>query len=120
MSATQRALRIPELLHQILLNFSPEDNRAFMRGDRNPFVSLLQYDEFFLNRQSQIVLANVARCCRLLSGPALDLLWRVMTSIIPLLSIIGAIKIPDQWQNYYHVRKLAVYCKQKLTAFRRL
>ncbi len=76
-SAACKALLCQEILTEIFDYLSPG------RPDEDALPK-----ERLHRREAQKALARAARVCRALSGPALDVLWRVTDSLTALLSII--------------------------------
>ncbi|KAF8548599.1 hypothetical protein OG21DRAFT_1379719, partial [Imleria badia] len=43
------------------------------------------FEHVFVSHKGRSDLAHLARTCKVLSGPALDVLWRIQTSLYPLI-----------------------------------
>ena len=73
--ATQHALRCQDILTEIFKHLSP--------GWLNEWKRDPQYAQD--QKTQRQALASAARVCRAFSGPALDVLWRVLDDVQPVL-----------------------------------
>ncbi|RDB17419.1 hypothetical protein Hypma_001960 [Hypsizygus marmoreus] len=91
MAATRRALEIPEILHVIFSSLGAQHTYTPEDYENPPPFSF----EFTFDPENQVTLARASRCCRKFCSPALDALWRAMDSIVPLFSLVGLVRRPD-------------------------
>ncbi|RDB15944.1 hypothetical protein Hypma_003607 [Hypsizygus marmoreus] len=98
-----RALAITEILRLILLNFAPlvlETGFDFENDDRScmwpgELGKKTGGNKFYFAPSDRAALVNAARCNKSFSSVALDILWSVQWSIIPLLRTLPSFI----WQN---------------------
>lgn len=83
--ATSRALGIPEIVQTIFATMEIE----------TPHVSALSESASTLDVDSKIALGRAAQVCRNFSSAALDVLWKNMRTIVPLLLMLGLVKRAD-------------------------
>ncbi|KAF5383807.1 hypothetical protein D9615_003812 [Tricholomella constricta] len=96
--ASHRALAVPEILHYIFLEFGPSEDPGlhFTAVTLSGSSAACQWDgEVYFNPGNRDALAKLARCCKAFADIALEILWKVQTSIVPLLSLVTSFKKRD-------------------------
>lgn len=84
-----RALYVPEILHQIFSTFGADEEISKSLA-WTPTLAPKKYVQISMNPGT---LAKAARCCTQFTSPALDVLWRVMFSMSPLLHLVSSFKL---------------------------
>lgn len=81
--ASHPAFSMPDILYAILDKFAAPE------------------EDITLERERKATLVAAATCCKIISSPALDILWSDMSSVVPLFQIIPSFGIPQGSETKY-------------------